>query len=762
MAPLANPITIEAPIFEGVRLDRGMKQEMWGNAWGNFWDYAFLAMNGEKTGAVGVWCQDADLKLYKSLFYMIDPQGISFSLLAMNIPPFEDLKSAKPIAWRMQAFDKSWSQAAARFRTWRQANVKIAPRPAWVKNLTFMYYGMDKCGPGNMAPLDQYFENKDLDRVITWAPTVRGAGFDANHANNDPYPGFRQDMQKWKEKNQKVMVYLQPMIMWTPNPKTEREHKGVDYSWLAFTRAPFVADHDTVDAGSQHNLGQADWQRWFLDWVKEYIQDYGADGIYNDESYACPIDVRGLAVNGMTSTQGMADYFYKEATENPNAIQGTEHMTEVNSVGASLGLGCGIIWGMPGYQQHIGPPGSMNWQRIMRASPVSNALHYPNGAIFGFPHQSDYSAYGARRFNEGMDQMEGRGDLPALTIGTYGSLMQQAPFAQWANEVWVDRQRALAFVRHGLHADFPEDWQRNVLSYFRGANGEDFRYVKMPWGSEFVQYQGRKAQLQYARITGVTHAAIAGGIVSWPCYDKSGPAGLDPSVTYVVDPACARPKSWFSLGADDVCVADGLANDRLAFMQLHPIGTAAGGTVAVTLHSATAPKAIWVDGQAVMAKRGAKHSWVFQAGKGAMVAVLLQEPPAGFATFDVNTLVSRFVDPATKRDMVRPALFSPDAVATKNILTLGRKSAGIYMPAGQSQTILPLKAPATDGVLHISTTDKQFSSCCLNGKSIALTHTQGGISCDLPMKAGELGLLQLSAIGTLTFNWQPATPAPAL
>ncbi len=778
VAPLANPITIEAPIFEGVRLDRQMKQEMWVNQWANFWDYAFLALNGEKTGAVGVWCQDADLKLYKTLFYMMDQQGISFSVQAMNIPPFDDLKTSKPIAWRLQAFDKSWSQAAARFRAWRQANVKIPPRPDWVKNLSFMYYGMDKAGPSNINPLEQYFEGKDLDRVVTWAAAVRGAGFDQNHTNNDPYPGFREDMQKWKEKNLKVMVYLQPMIMNSPNPQTDRQQKGLEYSRLAGAQSAFRGNRGggRGGGGGTHNLAQPEWQRWFLDWVKEYIQDYGADGIYNDETYVCPIDGRGL-VNGMTSTQGMADFFTKEATENPNAIQGTEHMTEVNSVGASLGLGCGIIWGMPGYQDHIGPPGSMNWQRIMHPSAVSNALHYPNGAIFGFPHKSEYADYGAERFHYGMDQMEGRGDLPTIELGEYGSLMQAAPFAQWANEVWLDHQRAVLFVHNGLRATFPEDWQRNVLSYFRGAKGEDFRYVQMPWGSEFVQYQGRKAEVQYARITGVTHAAVGGAIVSWPCYDKDGPAGLNPSITYVVDPACPRPASWFSLGADDVCIADGFANGRLAFMQLQPIGNAADGTITVTLHSAVAPKAIWVDGQAVTAKPAAKGSWEIQAGKGAMVAALLQEPAAGFAALDPSVLASRYVDAATKRDIVRPAFLSPDAVLRNKVvatiapnipvgnslsitLTLGEKSSRIGLQ-GESQSILPLKAPATAGMLHISMTGRRAPACCIDGKTVALTNTGDGYSCDLPMKANELALLQCTSAGSLTFDWQPTTAAPA-
>ena len=108
LTPLAPEITVEAPIFEGVRLDRHMQPALWVNQWANFWDYGFLALNGEKTGAVGLWCQDRELKVYKTLFCLINEQGLSLSVQAMNLPPFHALKSAKPMTWRLQAFDKSW------------------------------------------------------------------------------------------------------------------------------------------------------------------------------------------------------------------------------------------------------------------------------------------------------------------------------------------------------------------------------------------------------------------------------------------------------------------------------------------------------------------------------------------------------------------------------------------------------------------------------------------------------------------------------
>ena len=174
--------------------------------------------------------------------------------------------------------------------------------------------------------------------------------------------------------------------------------------------------------------------------------------------------------------------------------------------------------------------------------------------------------------------MERRGDLPAIPLGCYWFFMNGVPYDQCANEVWLDRQRALAFVHYGLRPAFPENWERNVLTYFKGANGEDFRYEQMPWGTAFVQYSGGQRRLQYGRINGVARAAVEGAILGWPCYDEHGLVGLNPdeSATYCLDPAGQRPPAWFSLPVDDVYVADGFADEDLAYFQLRPIPGRAG------------------------------------------------------------------------------------------------------------------------------------------------------------------------------------------
>jgi len=170
---LAPEVTVEAPIFEGVRLDRHMQPVLSSIRWGCFWDYGFVALNGQKTGAVGLWCKDAELRYHKQLFYLVNDQGLSLSLAGLNLPPFAGLKEARPMTWRLQAFDKSWAQAAARFRDWRTKNVKIAPRPEWVQKLSFLSRGGQHASAGMMVnPSEKVFYAPKTDRVSVWP--VRG------------------------------------------------------------------------------------------------------------------------------------------------------------------------------------------------------------------------------------------------------------------------------------------------------------------------------------------------------------------------------------------------------------------------------------------------------------------------------------------------------------------------------------------------------------------------------------------------------------
>jgi hypothetical protein len=778
LAPLAPTLTVEAPIFDGVRLDADMPPHLYANAWGSFWDYAFVAVNGRKRGAVGIWCQDADLKRYKHFFYLVDDQGLSMAFSVMNLPPFEELKEAKSLPWRIQAFDKSWAQAAARFREWRLKSVKIAPRPDWALKVSFVNGGVNAAERW-LGIMSAYLEGKNLDRTVTFAPTIRKAQFDTRHWDNSPYDTFKEDMKAWKNSGAKLMAYLQPMIMWGSPPSEPEFRKIYDIHLAANTRSVFQKKPDTVISYvDQHHLGHPEWQAWFLGCVKEYIQGCGADGVYHDQSYLCPIDRRGLAVGGKTSPQGMADYFYKAATENPGSIHGTEHMTEVNNVGASLGIGSGILWGSPHAMRH---------QRIRKASPVSNALHWPNGAIWAFPHYSDFPPGGATRFHWGMDLMEKRGDLAANylqnpTLYTGGA----APFDKWRNELWLDRLRAVLFARHGLRAAFPEDWDRGVLTYFKAADGQEFRYERRPWGSAFVQGTGSAATMQYGRIRGVTHADTRGGIAGWAFHNEKGPAGLHPDRAYCLDPAAPFPAVTFAPGnwqsPDDLFesyVSEGFANERMAFLRVKAIESV-GQIIhydTIALHAPKEPQRIVVNGRAVVPTqcrgRGTtgrwkdQDQWNLSLKLPASVAVLVDDPAPGFDKLASNALV-RVVEPEMNTDLFDPAwlsgLLKQTATPSGGVSISSQVLPENLLSARKVQMHVPFAPPADakSGTLRLTLPQGAPSEVAVDGVDRPVAPGARPWVFEHPMKAGEAVILSITtpAGAPCTFEWVEAQPTP--
>ena len=602
---LGAEITIEAPIFDGMRITRELKPYLYINHGSSYWDYSFIALNGRKRGAVGIWADDPQLRAYKHFFYLINQEGISFSLGSMNLPPFEKLTSVASVPWRIQTFDAGWPQAAARFREWRETHVRFAPRPEWARRISFVNCGVN-ANELWLSLLSDYLGKDNLSRTVTFAPTIRAAKFDTKHWDNRPYPEFKPDMQRWKASGARLMSYLQPMIMWGVPPADDPEAlRIVALHEAADTHSVFQSDPaEKLLYRDQHHLGHSGWQKWFLNWVHSYISEYGADGVYHDQTYHCPIDNRGL-INGMTSTGGMADYFFKAVTQNPDSIHGTEHMTEANSIGASLGIGSGILWGSADNVRH---------QRIRHASPISSALHYPNGVLFGFPHFSDFVMRGdPTHFHWGMNLMERRAEIA-------GQYLQQpiysgkiVPFDRWQNEIKLDRCRTLAFVNHGLRPVFPESWDRNTLSYFEGTNGERFVYEACSWGTRFVRKLPAGDQLQYGRITGVTSAVVPGGIAGWVYYTSRGPAGLHPDRFYCLDPSLSRPKVFFgpasheeqdgkaSAAFNESYIEDGLIGDGFALLRVRPIEKigAVIKSETVVIHSPLPPRKIYVNGNAV-------------------------------------------------------------------------------------------------------------------------------------------------------------------
>lgn len=755
MAPVDLGVTIEAPVWDGMRITHDMPPRLWRTQWPSYWDHQFIALNGRNRGAVGVWAADAKLR-YKDLFYMINDQGVSVSLSSMNTPPFEKLTEAEGVTWHIQAYDHHWTQAAADYRRWREKHREIAERPEWTQQISFVNNGVN-AGKMWLDMLSNYFGGQHLERTATFAATIRAANFDTMHYDNRPYEGFDEHMKAWHESGAHLMAYLNPMTMWGreggQHKRTEADEAIMQMAHRSDTTRIFTGEKGTRHRFySKHHLGYPEWRKWFVNWVNSYIQEHGADGVYHDETYIAPVDNRG-PIDGMTTPQALADYFLEVQRSNPDAIHATEHLQEANLAGASLGIGAGVHWGTAA--------SGMRMQRIEHPSAVSAALHHPHAVIWGFPHQSHFSSRGdMTKYHWGMDQRERRAQIPGFAIQR-GVLYRGeiVPFEAWVNEPALDRVRALTFVRHGLRPVFPEDWDENALSYFEGQDGSSFRYERTGWGSRFVRVEGEEVEMIYARSHGAFQADTPGGIRNWTFYNEDGPAGLHPDRYYIVWPGVERAAVHFSGTFTDAYVDRSYANDLFALLGLgiredmHNIRP----RFAVTLNSPQEPQSVKVDGRGIRLRGTPEEGWRVPVATDSSVVVLLRQPEAGIAALQENAVLRVISD-------VNLDVFDSDWI-TENRMEVGEQTfpgaegrlPGIavhkqlpraMLRFGRIQALLPFRAPQGEaGTLKVwVSARKPLEAITRDGRDLdVVRHRRGQEPVELKLKTGETILLGITA-----------------
>jgi hypothetical protein len=260
---------------------------------------------------------------------------------------------------------------------------------------------------------------------------------------------------------------------------------------------------------------------------------------------------------------------------------------------------------------------------------------------------------------------------------------------------------------------------------------------------------------------------VEGAILGWPCYDEHGPVGLNPdeSATYCLDPAGRRPPVWFSLPVDDVYVADGFADEDLAYFQLRPVPNRAAATNSVFLNAASGPAAVWVDGKAIKPVAAGANRWEIAVNRDSFLAAIFREPPVGFASFATHRILCRDVDPVTRRDILRPSFLAATVSQIKADVKIEPAQQKATQIKGESQVHIPLKA-AAGGVLRISSVEAPPPTCRWDGKAVAFRPStsakgQTAYSLEAPMRAGEAALLSLTptVTGTFTFQWLSAAGA---
>lgn len=264
----------------------------------------------------------------------------------------------------------------------------------------------------------------------------------------------------------------------------------------------------------------------------------------------------------------------------------------------------------------------------------------------------------------------------------------------------------------------------------------------------------------YGRISGVPNAIAAGGIEGWVCYREDGPAGLDPSRYYVLNPSVKRPTAYFmpctpsSPSFYEAYVDEGFATDTFMTMSLKPRSDILNIITydAVVINAPEAPKAVFINGNptAFNPVPETKHQWKvsFQLTGPITICVILKDLPAGFSDLATHA-ISRDLGIDWAIDQKLPA--GAESFTTKaNTLSCKRGA-----------VLVPVRAPTDQGAgtLNLSVSrSKEIKDVTFNGMELSMTMDSAKkAKVSIPMKAGEQGLLALhtGVSLSLTFDWEP-------
>jgi hypothetical protein len=348
-----------------------------------------------------------------------------------------------------------------------------------------------------------------------------------------------------------------------------------------------------------------------------------------------------------------------------------------------------------------------------------------------------------------------------------------------------------------------------VLSYYRGAKGEDFRYVKKSWGTAFVQVaEGRETTIFARAHGGASVPCEAGAISEWPLcsartpYDEPSQCGLDPEEYYVLKPGVTPPAFRFELKGDlalgllDRCVQEGFSAAGLICMDLAVLKCLkSNGSMTVSGSFTEPPAAVFIDGQASPLGEGAARS---QSGFGAVgqryFCALAREPVTDLGLL-AETLVARGgaacgTEATTAAVREYQAAMKKNPNAGKQVVWRGHEVAftELYLPVRVpedmpkgSQILVVYEAlelhPSQLPAFRKVSFRKNYvpvDAWCVSASEVKNPEREFKLACRLPVKAGEVLLVSLHGVSgggsqsvhcdwvkpeAKTVNSAPATPA---
>jgi hypothetical protein len=471
--------------------------------WPMRWQAALFIAESPK-GCLGIWADEPKLNYGRHLSLSRNQNswlaGFEFETADM-IYRCDEIKGA---TWRLNVYDGYWMKAAKRYRDqmaaqWPEYKPLKDRTPEWASKIRL---------------------------VTTMVPSPESASQIAELVPRDSVGCFTS--QGWLKGWNTGEMHRDGRTEWFPNAPLENpDHfEGADgfkenakavedlgfhvfpytNSWSVAANHPWIRDK----IGDRHYGTWRIWQRLYSEMCLDITKRYPVTAIYEDCSWVCSRNVWGEpdGDNWYNGTVNMHRYFH-------------EIMPEI---------------GLMGERNH--EVSARNMHLALSITMFPQAAHPINSYLFD-PYIRVWNL-----------MMPGQAPGPVGPVGLdaddiRGFISTWAPHTK-AHPIQEDlmvRLRGIVFASDQLESIWPEKWNPNVLHYYRGKSGAEYRFVR-DRGTRFVKMTGDRTETIYWRTSGVTELDAPGSAIEgWLGYDGDKIIGLNPKAAYVVVSEADAPRS---------------------------------------------------------------------------------------------------------------------------------------------------------------------------------------------------------------------------
>lgn len=499
--------------------------------WPKIWEAALLIAESKK-GSFAIWAEEPALRYGRWLYVSRSPQGwqaaFEFESMVMNYRS-DKITGA---SWRLNTFSSGWLHPARHYQEqmlkwWPDLTPLAKSKPVWADKLRLI---VEPSLPDESLLKRLVALPKEATAVFSregWAPSdVLGKNRAANRGDTlwpvdsawlfTPPPQYKERIAAVESAGVRVFPFAGIHLTsggWQAKP-------------IADGDSVYTPDHILHPGAGFYRYTWRLWARLYPEACKVQHDQFGGSGISEDRSW---IMRRALAnepdnENWFTGSMKMRNYLRQLLPD--TALMG-DQVNEVTCRG----------------------------QQLSRAVTLDPAHAHPLGAFLFGPFTRQWSADPRPEINSADDR---HGFLPGWH--TADSTLPEA-----TRELM--RTRGELFAREELSSVWPEEWEKNVLHYYKSKDGSEYRLVRDDTGESLR----KKEQVLYRRIYG-TNAAEAKDMVipQWVGYDGDRIIGLNPKVTYLPQPNAKKPEVIISKLPEGVVIRRTLHGKGFWMVDLEP------------------------------------------------------------------------------------------------------------------------------------------------------------------------------------------------